>query len=132
AGCTIDLQQRTKSVGEEYVKLPSGRSITEETNSGLWSLEVASVNLQPQVDSFISSCNREVSEEAVGQLKAVVLANESDFAWEDAPSSGSGRIQHHIKTDESIPWRRPPRGIPGLYRDQVSEVINDTMERDVI
>ncbi|KAF7234224.1 hypothetical protein EG68_12118 [Paragonimus skrjabini miyazakii] len=85
AWCTIGLQRRMLRVGEEYVKLPSGRSFTEEPNPDLWSLEIAPVNLQAQVDSSLSSCNREVSEEAVGQLKAVVLANESAFAWEGAP-----------------------------------------------
>ncbi|KAF5398654.1 hypothetical protein PHET_08155 [Paragonimus heterotremus] len=67
------------------------RSLTEETSPNLWPLEVASVNLQTQVDSSISSSNREVSEEAVGQLKAVVLANESAFALGGAPASRSGR-----------------------------------------
>ncbi|KAF5395606.1 hypothetical protein PHET_11778 [Paragonimus heterotremus] len=61
AGCTIDLQQRMLRVSEGYVKLPSGRSLTEERNPDLWSLEVAAVNLQAQVDSLISSCNRKVS-----------------------------------------------------------------------
>ncbi|KAF7234327.1 hypothetical protein EG68_11518 [Paragonimus skrjabini miyazakii] len=132
AGCTIDFQRWMLRVGEEYVKSLSGRSLTEEPNPDLWSLEVAPVNLQAQVDSFISSCNREVSEEAVGQLKVVVLANESALAWEDAPPGRSSRIQHRINTGESGPLRQPPRRIPALYRDQVSRMIDDILARDVI
>ncbi|KAF7255282.1 hypothetical protein EG68_07837 [Paragonimus skrjabini miyazakii] len=132
AGCTIDLQWRMLRVGEEHVKLPSGRPLTEKPNPDLWSLEVAPVNLQAQVDSFLTSCNREVSEEAVEQLKAVVPANESAIAWDGAPPGRSSRIQHRINTGESVPLRQPPRRIPALYRDQVSKIIDDMLARDVI
>ncbi|KAF7255709.1 hypothetical protein EG68_09749 [Paragonimus skrjabini miyazakii] len=132
AGCTIDLQWRTLRVGDEYVKLPSVRSLTEEPNPDLWSPEVAPLNLQAQVDSLLSSCNQEVSEEAVGQLKAVVLANESAFAREGVPPGRSSRIQHRTNIRESVPLRHPPWRIPALYRNQVSEMIDYMLARDVI
>ncbi|KAF6780285.1 hypothetical protein AHF37_00271 [Paragonimus kellicotti] len=118
-GYTIELHRRILGLGEENFKLPSGRSLTEETDHELWSLEVAPVNPQAPVDSFISSCNREVSEKTVGQLKVVVLTNGSAFAWEGAPPGRSSPIQHRINTGELITLRKPPRRILALYRDQL-------------
>ncbi|KAF5395447.1 hypothetical protein PHET_12107 [Paragonimus heterotremus] len=76
---------RMLGVGEEYFQPPSRGSLTKETNPELWSLEVGLVNPQAQVGSLLSSRNREASDEAAGQLKAAMLANESVFAREGAP-----------------------------------------------
>ena len=76
-----------------------------------------------------STYSGDLTTEELGQLQELVKANHDVFALDDQEFGCTGIVKHGIDTG---PIKQPARRLPFVHREQLSNMIDDLLNRGII
>jgi len=74
----------------------------------------------------------QLAPEEVAQVRSCVLQAHDVFAVEKGELGSVSEVQHHIKTEDCSPVRQPPRRVPFSLRPEISQMVNEMLQAQVI
>ena len=74
----------------------------------------------------------QLASEEVARVRSCVLQAHDVFAVEKGELGSVSEVQHHIKTEDCSPVRQPPRRVPFSLRPEISRMVNEMLQAQVI
>jgi len=105
------------SIQVRHVQPECGATVQARKTKLGWMLDIGEGQLAP---------------EEVAQVRSCVLQAHDVFAVEKGELGSVSEVQHRIKTEDCSPVRQPPRRVPFSLRPEISRMVNEMLQAQVI
>ncbi len=87
---------------------------------------------QELLRGVVENAGKDLTPHQRSQLYNLLLGYSDVFAGSSADLGRTGKLKHHIDTGTSAPIRQHPRRVPPARREEVSKLLKEMKDRDVI